>query len=130
MRVPRGWLALGSLALLIGVVATWTVVEASDAPGNARVDTSVQPFPDSARVSIEATWDELDRRVADWSAREGINQMTTEELVLGMDALTNSITNRDTSPDWWLVVHELGAKRGQLCVRLPEGHPYGEGEFC
>jgi hypothetical protein len=121
---------VGGLALLIGGVATWTVAAASDAPRDARVDTSVQPIPDSARVSIERVWDEIDRRVADWSTREGIDQMTTEELVLGMDALTNAITNRDNSPDWWLVVHELGAKRGQLCIRLPESHPYGEGEFC
>jgi hypothetical protein len=130
MKAWRAWLVAGSLVLLLGVVATWTLSAASDPPGKTQVDTTVQPFPDAVRVSIEATWSEIDRRVANWSAQEGIDQMTTEELVLGMDALTNSITNRNTSPDWWLVVHELGAKRGQLCIRLPEGHPYGEGEFC
>lgn len=126
----RAWLVAGALALVVGAMTSWAIAGGAVAPGDGEVDTSVEPLPDSARATVEAMWSEIDRRVSDWSAREGILQMNTEELVSGMDALTNAINRLEPSPDWGLTVRELAHKRGQLCLLLPEGHPYGVGEYC
>jgi hypothetical protein len=94
------------------------------------VSTSVDLYPDNLRTEgIDAIRAEMRQRLVAWEAEVGIDRLSAAQLEDGVDALTEAINTRPQTFDF-LSLQELQIRRDLLCQRLPEGHPYGEGEYC
>jgi hypothetical protein len=123
MRGRLAALTVTGILLAIGA-SLWVTIQPSSSASSQSPQREefirVEPMPSSAYTSGDAFWAEMQRRVDQWGRDMKVSTMTTDNLVIGMDAIRDWLVSTENQ---WPKTRELADRHSLLCLQLPAEHP-------